>query len=163
MTINFDEFKKAHANYSSIGAHKEDSWRMVLSILNREGWTPYEYLDFVFREFKRPMVPQLLQSDSTVELFRTAREERIALSKRRSVWVKDQVKLRLKNGYSTDDILADKELERHVLFMYLIAAKIGNKEVSDRLYESALYELRTMPELFTIYSVQFKRRLFPND
>ena len=161
MTTSFEDFKEAHANYSSTGAHKPESWKKVLDILNREDWTPHEYLDYVFKEYKRPMVPIILHSDDTVEKYRQARLERIALNKRRTSWVMKQAKVRLDNGCSLEDILKDKELESHTLFMYLMASQSKMEEAKKKYLEPALYELRTMPELRALYSI-FNSRYFPD-
>lgn len=163
MTISFDDFKKAHANYSSIGAHKESSWSVVIGILNREGWTPHEYLDYVFREFKRPMVPGLLGNEDIVEAYRVARNSRMALNERRSKWVREQLRIRLANHVPLEDVFEDAELQSHALFMYLVAARAEDEKAMAKFREPALYELRTMPELESINLVTFNRRLFPHD
>ena len=163
MITSFEEFKEAHSNYSDVGAHKEDSWSKVLVILNREGWEPHEYLDFVFRRYRKPMVPTLLQSDEVVAAYRADRAERILNNKKRADWAMGQVQSRLRNNFSIHDILKDKELESFSLLMYLIARTDKNEEAADKFREAAIYELKTMPELRDIYSVQFSRRLFPDD
>lgn len=163
MITSFDEFREAHSNYSDIEAHKEDSWKKVLIILNREGWEPYEYLDFVFRRYRKPMVPSLLQSEDVVESYRTEKAERVVNNKKRADWAMDQVQTRLRNGFSIHDILKDKELESFSLLMYLIARMDKDEEAADKFKEAALYELKTMPELRDIYAIQFSRRLFPDD
>jgi len=161
MTINFEEFKEAHSEYSSVGAHREESWKDVLDILNKEGWGPYEYIDFIFRDFRKALVPSLLSNPTIVEAYREERRSRIQLNKRRADWALNQVQIRLRNKMLITDILADKELENHALLMYLIASVDKNKDAMDRLREAAVYESRTMPELLDIYSAKFNRRLFP--
>jgi hypothetical protein len=161
MTIKFERFQEAHENYSSVKAHNEESWKPVLEILEEEGWEPEEYLDFVFKKYRKPMVPKLLSSKEIVDAYREERRIRIEENQRRAVWALDQVQNRLCNKYTVMDILTDKELENNALLMYLIAASDKNEEFMDKFREAALYELKTMPELKEIFSVPFHRRLFP--
>ena len=161
MTISFEDFQEAHSNYSSTGAYREDSWRPVIDILEKEGWTPYEYLDYVFREFRKPLVPSLLMSEKIVDMYREERDNRRALNHRRAEWAMDQVQTRLRNNMTIADILDDKELQGHTLFLYLIAATDKNQKAMDLLRDLAIYEIKTMPELKDIYSAKFDRRLFP--
>jgi len=163
MTISFEDFKKSHSNYSEVGAHNEQTWRGIIDMLNAEGWTPDEYMDFVFKEYRKPMVPSLLSNHNVIEKYRVAREERVALSNRRAEWATEQVKVRLRNNVKVDDILKDIELKGHALFMYLIAAQSKKEEAMDRFRKAAIYELKTSPELYKIYGIKFNKRLFPND
>ena len=161
MTTSFEEFKEAHANYSSIGAHNEESWKPVLDILNREGWTPNEYIDYVFREFRKPLTPGLLSSDKVVEMYREERASRRALNARRAERAMEQVQNRLKNNISIADILSDRELRDNALLMFLVASVDKNEEAMDSFRDAAIYEIDTMPELVELYSAKFDRRLFP--
>ena len=161
MTISFDEFREAHSNYSDVGAHKEESWDCVLSILNHEGWDPDEYLDYVFREFKKPLVPSVLTNEKLVDSYKSARNDRILYNMRRAEWAMGQVQSRLSNGMSTKEILRDKSLEGHALFLFLIASVDKDRESMAGLRKGAEYEIRTAPEMRDIYGAKFDRRLMP--
>ena len=161
MTISFDEFQEAHANYSSVGAHNEETWRPVINVLEKEGWGPYEYLDYVFREFKKPLVPTLLLSGKVIDMYREERKARAAANERKAQRTMEQIHNRLRNNTPVEDILTDPELVDNALLMYLVARVAKKEKEAESFKEAALYELRTMPELVDIYSVKFDRRLMP--
>ena len=160
MTISFDEFREAHSNYSDVPAQKEETWKGVISMLDEEGWTPFEYLDFVFREYRAAMVPSILTSAKTVKEYRIRRKQRVENNTIRTGLALDQVKCRLDNGYTLPDILQDKELTGMSTLMYLVSLT-GRIEPSSELRDASVYELRTMPELVDIYAGRFNRRLLP--
>lgn len=161
MSKRFDEFSEAHANYSKVPAKNEDTWTEVLNILEREGWTPYEYLDYVFREFKKPLVPSVLTNEKLVDSYKSARNDRILYNMRRAEWAMGQAQSRLSNGMSTKEILRDKSLEGHALFLFLIASVDKDQEIMAGLRKGAEYEIRTAPEMRDIYGAKFDRRLMP--
>ena len=163
MTISFSEFQEAHSNYSSTKAYKAETWEEIINILNSRGWNAYEYLDYIFREFRRPMVPSILTNNDNIEAYAIRKEERIVENKRKAAWAIDQVKVRLKNNLNIKDILSEKELENCSVLMYLIAATDKNEEAMDRYRDAAIYDIRIMPEMLSIYSKLFDRRLFPDD
>ena len=163
MTISFEELSEAHSDYSKTPAKSPEKWKGVLDILNSNNWGCYEYLDWVYRTYRKPMVPSILSAPSVVEAFRQDRDTRISVNKNRAGWALNQVKVKLGNGYTIKDILADKELETFSLLLYLIAVTAKEDETAAGLKEAALYELRTIPETGEVYAVKFNRRYFPDD
>ena len=159
--ISFECFAEAYDNYSSLPAVNRDKWECLLDILNANEWGAYEYLDWVFREYRKPMVPSLLCSDSVMESFRAFRESRIESSRFASEWALEQVASRLDLGMSVKDILSDREINSDSLLMYLIAKSAGLSEEADKLHEAALYDIRIKPELRDMYGSKFMRRCFP--
>lgn len=158
---SFEEFKKAHANYSSVPAFKEESWTGVVDMLNREGWTPMEYIDYVFKTMRKALTPSLLASEKLVEGYKEARLDRIDRNTGIVKWMVDQMRGRLENGFSLDEILSDGEFSRLAIISYVMAMSAKRPDLAEPFKTGAEYELGTMPELTDITTFYFERRFLP--
>lgn len=161
MKISFKDFSEAHSNYSSVRARKESSWAPVIEMLERRSWTPREYLDWIFREYRKPMVPKLLGSKSSEEGYHLFRTEAKSQDERRFKLLMEQVRMRLQDGKSLKELTLDGELSTNALLMYMVSTLSKDNEDMERFKEGALYECVTRPWLREIYSQVFDKRRLP--
>ena len=161
MKTSFEDFQEAYSNYSDVPARNPETWRAVLEFLDEWGWTPCEYLDWVFREYRKPLVPKLLLSETVASGYDSWRCQERLLADKRMRWLARQAQTRIADGQRPQDILGDPELATFALFRYMFAKLSGLDDEAEKLREAAVYECKVQPWLPEIYCKVFDRGDLP--
>jgi hypothetical protein len=135
----------------------------LLAWLEEKGFTPFEYVNFVFRrKGADKVVPNFLCADTVkkeYEEFRILRKEENSLRVRLE---KNRLRILLDERVDLRKILESEHETFLMLFRYLLA-KAGNLSDMEALYhQGALYEKKSMPELVSMFP-EFTTCMFPKE
>jgi hypothetical protein len=136
-------------------------WEPFVEILNKNNWTAYEYMNFIYMNTEsRAMVIKRLSSDTLLKLYADKRQSWQDAYIWKFQWVLERVRDRLSDGQSLEDIIRDEELHISSLAMYGITCS-GDMSVSSKFEGAASFELKCYPTVRDLFLSVFDGGCLP--